>query len=175
MTLSYCISQVIVVLAYIILGIGLRKEKRIQILLFSSVYQLLMIAHYSLLLGIMGIIASIIALLRNLLFIYNEKKEKKNPTWILLLFIIIAIILTLVFFDKPFDIFPCIMTIIGIYSYWCKNTKITRIGNIIISVCYIVYAISLNSWFSIICELYLVINTILGYLKHDRAPKIKDI
>lgn len=171
MPMTYWISQIVVVIAYIVLGIGLRKKERLQILTFSSFYQILMIIHYSLLLGIMGIIASIIALLRNFLFIYNEKKGKRNPSWILILFGIIAIVLTVIFYESPADILPCILTLVGIFSYWCTNTKITRIGNLIISGCYIVYAISLNSWFTIICELYLVINTIIGYIQHEHHSK----
>lgn len=167
-TPTYWLSQILVVIAYIFLGIGLRKEKRLQILTFSSIYQLLMIVHYSLLLGVMGIIASVIALLRNFLFIYNEKKGKSNPTWILVLFSILAIILTVIFYQSPIDLLPCILTLVGIYSYWCRNTKVTRIGNLVISGCYIIYAIPLFSWFSIICELYLVVNTIIGYFQHER-------
>lgn len=166
--LAYWVSQATVVVAYIILGIGLRKKERIEILKFSSIYQLFMIISYILLFGTMGVIASIIALLRNFLFIYNEKKGKSNPSWILVLFCLIAVVLTFVFYKSPVDVSPCILTLIGIFSYWCTNTKVTRLGNLMISVCYIVYAISLNSWFTIICEAYLVINTIIGYLKYER-------
>ena len=116
----------------------------------------------------MGVIASIIALFRNFLFIYNEKRGRSNPSWILLLFGIIAIILTIIFYKSSVDILPCVLTLVGIYSYWCTSTKITRLGNLIVSGCYIIYAISLNSWLTIVCEAYLVINTIFGYLKYER-------
>ena len=172
-TITYWISQIIVVIAYLLLGIGLQKKKRLEILTFSTVFQALMIIHYSLLMGISGIIASTIALLRNFLFIYNEKKNKKNPAWILALFGIIAIISTTFLYNTIADIWPCILTLIGIYSYWSRSTKITRIGNLLISVCYIIYGFSLNSYFSIICELYIITTTIIGYYKHEcpKSPK----
>ncbi len=166
--LTYWISQIVVVIAYLILGIGLRKKKRIHILIFSSIYQGLLVISYILLFGTMGIIASVIALLRNFLFIYNEIKGKRNPSWFLVLFGIIAIVLTIVFYESPVDIFPCILTLVGIYAYWCTSTKITRLGNLVISGCYIIYAISLSSWFTIACEMYLVINTLVGYFKYER-------
>ena len=166
--LNYWISQIIIIVAYIILGIGLRKKERIQILTFSSLYQGLIVISYILLLGTMGVIAGIIALLRNVLFIYNEKKGRTNSSWILVIFSIIAIILTIIFYETPIDIFPCVLTLVGIFSYWCTSTKITRIGNLIVSGCYIIYAIPLKSWFTIICEMYLVINTIIGIVKHER-------
>ena len=163
----YYLSQLIIILAYIILGIGFRKKERIKILKFSSIYQGMMVVSFMLLKGTMGIIASIISLMRNFLFIYNEKKRKSNPSWALVLFCILAVILTIVFYKKPVDIFPLIMTLIGIFSYWCTNTKITRLGNVTISACYIIYAISLRSWFSIICESYLIVNTLIGFFKHE--------
>ena len=167
-TTTYWLSQIIVVLAYALLGMGFRKEKRLEILTFSTIYQILMIIHYSLLSGIAGIIASIIALVRNLIFIHNEKKNKTNPSWLLILFCTIAIVSTILIYTSFADILPCILTLLGIYSYWSKNTKITRIGNLLISVCYILYGISLNSWLTIFCELYIIVNTIIGYLKYER-------
>lgn len=166
--MNYWISQIIVVIAYVTIGIGFRKKERLQILLFSSIYQVLMIVHFSLLLGIAGIISGIIALLRNILFIYNEKRDKENPLSVLILFCAISVVLTAIFYKTPADILPCIMTLIGIYSYWRRNTKVTRIGNLFVSVCYIIYDISLYSWFGVICEFYLMVNTIIGYYKHEK-------
>lgn len=168
MSIQYWLSQAIVVIAYVILGIGFRKKERIKILIFNSLYELLMIIHYSLLRGTMGVIVSIIALLRNFLFIYNEKRGKSNSSWVLVAFSLISVALTIIFYQSPTDILLCILTLVGIFSYWCSNTKVMRIGNLIISGCYIVYAISLKSWFLIVCEVYLVISTIIGYLKHEQ-------
>lgn len=167
MNTKYWIAQVLVVIAYILLGVGLRRKKRMEILAFSSIYQTLMVIQFALLSGVMGIIASIIAVFRNLLFMYNEKKGRTNPKWVLAVFGIIAIILTIVFYKSPVDILPCVLTLVGIYSYWASSTKVTRIGNIIISMCYILYAIPLKSWFSIVCEGYLIVSTIIGYCKFE--------
>lgn len=167
--LMYWSSQALVIIAYVLLGIGLQKKERIEILFFSSLYQIFMLISYILLLGTMGIISSIIALLRNFLLIYNERKGKNtNSYWILILFSLIAIILTIAFYESPVDIFPSILTLVGIYSYWSTSTKITRLGSLVTSGCYIVYSISLSSWFTIICEIYLVVNTIIGYFKFER-------
>lgn len=171
-TITYWLSQIIVLIAYALLGIGFRKEKRLEILTFSTIYQALMIIHYLLLSGIAGVIASIIALTRNLLFIHNEKKGQNNPTWLLFLFCIITIASTIFIFTSFADILPCILTLIGIYSYWSNSTKITRIGNLLISVCYILYGISLNSWLTIFCEFYVIINTVIGYFKYEYRQHI---
>ena len=174
MTVTYITSQILVILAYIFLSIGLRKKTRFEILTYSCIYQTLMIIQFILLAGTMGMIAGIIALCRNLLFIYNDKKNIENSKWVLALFCVISIILTVVFYKSIADIFPLLMTLIGVYIYWNKKTKVTRIGNITISACYIIYAFTISSWFSIICESYLVANTIYGYIKYDMNKNEKN-
>ena len=124
-------------------------------------------SHYILLSGTMGAISNIIGLVRNLSFYYNEKRGRKNSKTLLLIFCFIAIILTIIFYKTPVDLLPCILTLIGIYSYWNTNTKVTRIGNILVSICYIIYAIPIKSYFSMILEGYLVIKTLIGYFKYE--------
>ena len=38
MSTKYILSQICVVIAYVLLGVGIRKEKRMQILIYSNVY-----------------------------------------------------------------------------------------------------------------------------------------
>lgn len=167
MKTSYILSQVLIIIAYIILGIGLGKKSRKHILVYSSIYNILSASHYILLSGTMGAISNIIGLIRNLSFYYNEKKGRKNSKMLLLIFCFIAIVLTIIFYKTPVDLFPCILSLIGIYSYWNTNTKVTRIGNILISICYIIYSIPIKSYFLIILEGYLVIKTLIGYFKYE--------
>lgn len=165
--LPYAISQTLIIIAYAILGIGLSKKSRIQILMCSSIYNILAAIHYVLLSGTMGAISCFIGLFRSIFFYYNEKYERENSKFVLCFFCTIAIILTAVFYQSPFDVLPCILSVIGIYSYWETNTKVTRIGNLLVSACYILYAIPLKSYFSIILEGYLVVQTLIGYFKYD--------
>ena len=174
MNFKYVLSQIFVVIAFILLGIGFRKEKKIQILTYSCIFQLFLIVSYSLLNGVMGIISCIISLFRNILFMFNEKKNIKNSNIVLIVFVIITIILTIVFYKSLIDIFPCIITLIGIYSFWNKNTKVTRIGNIIVGICSIIYAIPLKSWLLIVCQIYLIISTIIGFIKYDINKREKN-
>lgn len=168
MGLQYWVSQIISLIAYILFGFGLRKQKKLDLLIYSSFFHLFMLVHYLLLSGYLGMISSVIALIRNMVFIYNERKQKENSKVILSVFTIVTIILTAIFYTKPIDILPCTLTVLGLYLYCCTSMNIIRLGNIAISICYILYGISINSWFSICCEIYLIINTFIGYMKHKQ-------
>lgn len=169
--MEYLISQLLVLMAYLLVGVGLRREKKIDLLIYSSLYHVLMAVHYVLLLGYLGALSSTIGLIRNIIFIYNERRKKQNSRSILIIFSVITVMLTVFFYAKPADILPAILALIGLYVYWCTNMKVVRLGNICISICYILYAISLKSWFTIVCEMYLIINTLIGYFKHEHKAK----
>jgi len=171
---SFVFSQILVVISYILLGIGFLSKTKLKILKYSICFNVFMIIHYILLNGTMGIVSSIVNTSRSVYFAINEKRGKENPKYSLIFFIGISVILGVLFYSQPIDIVPCVLAIIWSYTYWNSNTKIVRICNLICSLCYIIYAIYLNSWMVIICELYLSIATILGFIKHEKMEVKED-
>ena len=173
MEITYILSQICVAIAYIVLGIGMRKEKRMQILIHSNIYNVSLITSYALLGGISGIISCGLSFFRNFIYMYDEKKNKSTSNIVLIIFAILSIILTIIFYKNPIDIFPCVLTVITIYTVGSRNTKITRCGSLFASVCWIIYAIAFKSWFVIVCESYLAICTIIGLIKYDLKKENK--
>ena len=173
MEITYILSQICVAIAYIVLGIGMRKEKRMQILIHSNIYNVFLITSYALLGGISGIISCGLSFLRNFIYMYDEKKNKSTSNIVLIIFAILSIILTILFYKNPIDILPCVLTVITIYTVGSRNTKITRCGSLFASVCWIIYAIAFKSWFVIVCESYLAICTIIGLIKYNLKKENK--
>lgn len=166
---SYITSQILIVIAYIILGIGMSKKRYSQIMTTTIIYSSLMIIQFALLGAIMGLISNSINLIRNILFKYNDSHGKKSSKIIIAFFYFITILLFIIFYNNPIDIFPCILALLGTYAYSHNdNTKLVRICTFICSLCYIAYAIYFKSYLNIICESYLIIQTIRGYLKYDK-------
>jgi len=165
------LSQILVLIAYIICGIAFLQKKQLKIMMLVSVFNMLILIQYALLGAIMGIIANVINIIRNIIFIFNLKYKKRNSIWLLVFFSLSTIILTIVFYSSYLDIFPCILAIVGTFSYWINNTRILRLCNILCSICYIMYALPLNSYITIIAEFYLIITTIIGYIKHEKSLK----
>lgn len=167
----YIFSQVIVMFAYIICGIGFLKKEKLQILYFSTIFSILILIQYMLLNAYSGILACTINIFRNLLFIFNIKNNKRNSELELILLCSITILCTIFLYKTLFDLIPMILAIVGIFSYWNSNTKILRICNLICSLCYILYAIPFKSLITIICEIYLIVTTSIGIFKHENRSK----
>ena len=104
---------------------------------------------------------------------YDEKKNKSTSNIVLIIFAILSIILTKVFYQNPIDLLPCVLTVITIYTVGSRNTKITRLGSLFASVCWIIYAIAFKSWFVIICESYLAICTTIELIKYNLKKEQK--
>lgn len=80
----------------------------------------------------------------------------------------ITILITIILYKSPLDLIPMILALVGIFTYWTSNTKTLRICNIICSLCYIVYAIPIKSYITIVCEIYLASTTIIGLIKYEK-------
>lgn len=164
----YFLSQLLVIIAYIICGIAFLQKSKIKILILVSIFNILILIQYSLLNATMGIIANTINIIRNAIFIINLKLNKPNSKILLIFFFLSTITLTLIFYTTPIDIFPCIIALTGTFSYWINNTKVLRICNVFCSLSYIIYALPLKSYITIIAEAYLIITTIIGYIRHEK-------
>ena len=173
MSFVWMLSQVLTVLAYAFLGIGLVRKSKLDIMLFNCIFQALMGVHFLLLGGTLGLIASAVNLLRNVVFAVNERRGRANPKWLLAGFALAVLALTAFFFRVPTDLFPGIFALIGLFIYWYPGTRVVRIGTFAISVCYIAYAVPLASWSIVACEIFVMISTTVGYLRYERKPPVK--
>lgn len=163
----YVLSQILVILAYILCGIGFLKKEKIEIMLFSTLFSLLILIQYFLLHAYSGIFVCIINIIRNLILSINIKQNKKNSNIELVLLCLATIIFTCFIYKTPIDLFPIILALVGIFSYWSSSTKVLRLCNIVCSLCYIIYAIPIKSFLTIICEFYLIITTFFGFIKYE--------
>jgi len=173
MSFVWAASQALTVLAYVFLGIGLVRKRRMDILLTGCVFHVLMGAQFLLLGGTMGLAATAVSLLRNVAFAVNERRGKANPKRLLAVFALAVLSLTAFFFRTPADLLPAGFSLIGLFIYWYPGTRTVRIGTFAISICYIAYAVPLESWSTVVCEVFIMASTTVGYLRHERTKKTK--
>lgn len=161
------LSQVIVTVAYIVCGIAFLQKEQYRILCFILIFNSLMLFQYYLLNATMGMIANTINIIRNLIFMYNLKHNRENHICLLMCFFVITILLTICFYTSCLDVFPCFIALLSTFSYWVNNTKKLRICNILCSMCYIIYAIPIHSYVTIVAETFLIVTTIIGYIRYE--------
>lgn len=148
--------QLIGLLGFSILVLSFYKKESKMILTYQVTSNFAYTVHYFLLGGLSGAFCSLIGMIRNIVLIkFNNKKI------IIPIFNTLYLIVTILFYEGIYSIFPMIGNMVYLIAITFKNRKIMLIGAIISSVFWIIYAIYVNSYVSIITESILIVSNVI--------------
>lgn len=179
--MQYVLSQVFVCLCYVFLGLTYVTKKRNLILYFCLIALVFNGLHYSLLKAWAGVGVVIVAIIRNIIFLIQQKIKVLDKyvidDWIILVFLlIISVIFAFITYDTIFSLFTIISSILYTISVWQKNVKVYKIMGIIGSLLSIVYFIYIHSIVGIILEIMMcsvsIVFTVI-YIKNERKEKLE--
>ena len=168
-TLTYMISQILIIVVYIFLCLTYFFKDRKKILFFNIIAHFIQIISFLLLNGLTGAAMNVVYIARDSVLALDEKNMKesnkitKRDVVILLVFIVMIIVLTIFTYNGFSSLLSVVATTISTFAIWQKNTKIYKILGIPVSIAWLGYYISLKSIFAIILESILLISTIIGY------------
>ncbi len=177
MTITYILSQIFIIINYIFLVMTYQSKNRKNILIFNFVSLIASALSYMFLSAYSGLAMTIVAIIRNIIFIIDEKKNgksEKNQTKdyiILAILYIISIISGILTYNGILSMMSVIATMLYTYSVWQKSTKIYKILGIPVGIIWIIYNIYIFSVFGIILETILAISAVIGYIKERRNGK----
>lgn len=167
---TYMLSQIFTIITYILLGVTYYAKDRNKVLVLSFLSLIANGIAYIFLNAWTGLAMCIVALIRNIIFLVDEKKngvkEKNNKTDIIILVIlyIILIISTIFTYEGFLSLLSVFATALYTFSVWQKKTNIYKLLGIPIGILWILYNIYIMSVFGIILETILLICSITGYL-----------
>lgn len=174
MTLTYILSQIFVVLCYICLAATYAIKNRYILLSVSIAAIVFNAISYTLLGAWAGLAVTIVALIRNIIFMIQEKLEgDKDYTvadWIVLV-VLMLISATFAYFtyDGWLSLFSVFSSVLYTISVWQHNISVYKILGLISSICSIVYFIFIWSLFGFILEIamfvFMLVTTIIYFVK----------
>lgn len=178
--MTFIFSQVFVCLCYLFLGLTYVIKKRTLILLFNLAALLFNGLHYSLLGAWAGVGVVCIAVIRNVLFLIQQKIKALDKyvidDWIILIFLLIISAFTAVWtYDGLLSLFSIFASVIYTVSVWQKNIKVYKVLGIISGAINIVYFAFIGSIFGIILESIVCLVTIVFtiiYILNERKEKV---
>jgi len=168
MEVSYIISQIFVIIQYLLLIATYQAKTKKQILIFNSISSISAALSFIFLSAFSGCAISLLALLRNYLF---YKQDNKINIKKLLFILSILLILTIVTYDGMLSLMPSIGFLFYTFSVWQNDTKIYRIFGIPIELAWLTYHIYVFSIFGIILEGFLMMSVIIGIIKSNKSIK----
>ena len=177
-TTTYILSQVFTIIMYILLALTYYAKDRKKVLYLSFLSIIANGIAYIFLSAWTGVAMCVVALIRNIIFLVDERKngkrEKINKVDIAILVIlyVITIISTVFTYEGVLSLLSVFATGVYTYSVWQKKTNIYKLLGIPVGILWILYNIYIMSIFGIILETVLLICSITGYLLEMKKYKL---
>lgn len=166
----YIVSQIFVVISYLLLAFTYLKNKRKTILIIGTCSLIALEISYFLLSAYTGVAMVAVAIIRNMIFYFDEKKNGKSnkihrkDVVILLILYTITLISAIYTYNGIESLFSVLETVLYTFSIWQKNPKVYKYMGIPTSLSCIIYHIYIRSIFGIILEAIVLISEIIGVI-----------
>lgn len=172
----YITSQVLVFVGLIIDLIGRCLKNKKQVLEFNICASIFYISSYLFLQTWLGAIANAINFLRNLHYVFLDKKG--NPYYHYLIPMTLAIVVfiscLICFWTGTLDLFLLASVIITTVGFSFKRDLLTRITILINSLLWAVYNFSVKGYVNFACDLIGLTIVIVSLIIYNIIPKIKN-
>lgn len=177
LTINYILSQVFTIIMYGLLAVTYYAKDRKKVLIINFLSLIANGIAYIFLNAWTGLAMCVVALIRNIIFLIDEKKNGKRETInktdviILIILYVISIISAIFTYDGFLSLLSVFATALYTFSVWQKKTSIYKLLGIPIGILWVLYNIYIMSIFGIILETVLLICSITGYLLERRKQK----
>ena len=178
----YILSQVFVVLCYVCLAATYTTKKRNWILSYSIAALVFNGVSYTLLGAWAGLGVTIVALIRNIVFMIQEKfegdKDYTTMDWIVLtVLMIISGVFAYFTYDGWLSLFSTLSSVIYTLSVWQHNISAYKILGLVSSAFSIIYFVFIWSIFGFVLEsalfVFMLIGTIRYFIKLKKEKEVK--
>lgn len=178
-SISYIFSQIFTVAEYGLLGASYLAKNRRLVVLLDIVSMTCGIVAYILLGADLGLAMSVVILLANFYYLWDEHAHSEKERSVLhgrdyvVLAAVLALIALLAWltYDGPLSLLSVAATVLYEISIWQKSTKVYKFLGIPVALCWMSYNGVILSIFGVLCELGMLIASIIGYVKELKAQK----
>jgi len=173
-TVPYILSQIFIIINYVLLMATYQVKSRKTILMFNFGAIIATGVSYVFLSAWSGLAMVIVASVRNIIFMLDEKRNGKSDKItkkdiiILMILYTISGVSAIYTYEGFLSLMSVFATMLYTYSVWQKKTSIYKVLGIPVSIIWIVYNIYIVSIFGVILEAVLLISAIIGIVREYR-------
>lgn len=173
--ITYILSQVFIIISYILLAFTYQTKNRTNILIFNFGSLIMTGLSYIFLSAYSGLAMVVVAIIRNIIFIIDEKKNgksNKNSTKdyvILAILYIVSIAFAIITYNGILSMMSVAATMLYTFSVWQRNTKVYKLLGMPIEAIWIIYNVYIFSIFGIILESVLAVTIVVGYIREKNG------
>lgn len=180
-TWTWVLSQIFTVVEYGLLGASYLAKSRKAVVSLDIVSMICGIVAFILLGADLGMAMSVIILLANFYYLWDENKHSAKERsklhvrdYVVLAVVLVGIVMvTFLTYDGPLSLLSVAATTIYEVSIWQKSTKIYKFLGIPVAFCWMTYNGFVKSPFGVLCEMVMFTTSIVGYVREIKAEKLK--
>lgn len=143
-----------------------QQKTRTGLLRWKLTSDVLWALHYLLMEGYSGAAISFIAMLRELFFMKQQSKEKKDRR-VYVFFLCLTVLSAVITWKGPFSLLPMTASIISVSGFWKGDPRLSRILSFPVSACMLSYDLVVHSFAGLISELLTITSSVIGVCRHD--------
>ena len=175
----YIFSQIFTVVEYGLLGASYLAKNRKAVVLLDIASMGCGIVAFLLLGADLGMAMSVIILLANFYYLWDEHKHnaKERARLHLRDYVVLGVVLTgilvvtVLTYDGLSSLLSVAATVIYEISISQKSTKVYKFLGIPVAFCWMAYNGFVQSIFGVICEMVMLLASIVGYVREVKAGK----
>ena len=138
-----------------------------KLLLFKLISDVLWSVQFVVLGAFTGAAVSLIAIVRELIFMNKDKKWAQSKWW-LVLFLALAVASAIFTWKNTFSLLPMCASMISVVGFWLAKPKVSRILSFPVSLCMMTYDFFSGSLMGIVNELLTMTSSAIRLIKSDR-------
>lgn len=180
LTAVYIWSQILTVVEYALLGASYLAKKRKAIVLLDIASMATGIVAFILLGADLGMAMSVVILLANFYYLWDEHDQGKSNKLTLRDYVVLALVLVVIAvlavltYDGPLSLLSVAATVIyEISIFWQGNTRVYKLLGVPVAFCWMTYNGFVGSIFGVLCEAVMFVTSIVGYVREVKAGKKK--
>ncbi len=178
-SISYIFSQIFTVAEYGLLGASYLAKNRRLVVSLDIISMTCGIVAYILLGADLGLAMSVVILLANFYYLWDEHAHSEKERSVLhgRDYVVLVVVLTMIAllawltYDGPLSLLSVAATVLYEISIWQKSTKVYKFLGIPVAICWMSYNGVILSIFGVLCELGMLIASIIGYVKELKVQK----
>lgn len=159
------LAQIFGLLAISTMFYSYMKSNKKDFLLVQTFTALFYGLQYLILNAFSAVMSEIISLIRCIIFLNFEERNKRVPVYVLAILMILLIILGIYTFENVYSIIPIFIACLYTYGAWQKNLKITYTIGVVAAILWIIYNFIVGAYVSIIGCVIELIGGIIGLIR----------
>lgn len=184
-TWTYIWSQILTLIEYGLLGATYFAKRRKLVVVLDIVSMMAGIGAYILLGADLGLVMSVVILVANFYYLWDEwyekleAKRRKKPKMLgghqIRDFVVLVVVLGAIAglavwtYDGPLSLLSVVATVLYEISIWQNSTKVYKFLGIPVALCWMLYNVFILSVTGILSEGIIFLAAVIGYLHAYRA------